>query len=57
MHERWNWVMAEMIWAFEQIAMDDSLMDFDTTDAGKQHQQRVNNGLRLFGKYYRSLWT
>ena len=22
----------------------------------QQHQARINNGLRLFGKYYQSLW-
>jgi len=22
----------------------------------KKHQERINNGLRLFGKYYTNLW-
>ncbi len=26
-------------------------------EASKKHQDRITNGLRLFGKYYRGLWT
>ena len=26
-------------------------------DAQNAHEARINNGLRLFGKYFRSLWT
>ena len=88
--ERWEWVLDEMIWAFEQIADPDSDSKFFSgnwsmleriveTDAdGKpllrawepgpdhtykldkqawnKHQKRIDNGTRLFGKYYRSLW-
>lgn len=46
--DRWNWVLDEMIFAFEQTVEDD-IRDKETNN-------RVNNGLRLFGKYYRSLW-
>ena len=33
--------------------------DFDWRDdeGRKQHQLRMNNGFRLFGKYYEALWT
>jgi hypothetical protein len=57
-HTRWAWIMNEMIWAFEQVVDDDSQFDmqkFDIT-AYNKHHDRVNNGLRLFGKYYRGLW-
>ena len=81
---KWNWIMDEMIFAFDHL-VDDSweekyhtgtmdlqwkklennmsqmvhgenhthVCDYDGLDA---EWARVNNGLRLFGKYYRSLW-
>jgi len=74
--KRWDWVMDEMIWAFEQIVDDDNEGQFyDHSEVGENddfetsvrklkvdreglesHNKRINNGLRLFGKYYRSLW-
>ena len=88
---RWDWIMDEMIWAFEQLAMDDWEAQFhsgvhdtiwvpskeldakgkpltyqmkkgpkDTWKWDKKgymkHSDRIDNGLRLFGKYYRALW-
>jgi hypothetical protein len=52
MHERWNWILDEMIWAFTQIAeqADPELDEIEAWDA------RVKNGQRLFGKYYQNLW-
>lgn len=89
-HDRWNWVLDEMIWTFEQICDDDNDAQFHTgvydtksvpcnwDENGKptayemvkgpndtshfdiegyqKHHDRINNGLRLFGKYYRGLW-
>lgn len=92
--KRWDYVMDEMIWAFEQIVDDDNEAQFysgnqdikwvpidengnevDETNAHyhrmdrgpndtfkinreglDEHNKRIENGLRLFGKYYRSLW-
>jgi len=75
--KRWDYVLDEMIWAFEQIAdddddrqfYDDSGVDYDEPDINvrsrqlkvdheglDKHHKRINNGTRLFGKYYRSLW-
>ena len=45
--ERWNWVLNEMIYAF-------SILD-DYENISTEHD-RVENGCRLFGKYYRALW-
>jgi hypothetical protein len=52
-HDRWNWVMDEMIFAFEFILDDDNRYShkFDQVV-----EDRVANGLSLFGKYYRGLW-
>lgn len=86
-HEaRWDYVLDEMIWAFEQCTKDDKGDDqfcsgevdlaFEKDEATgnskmslgpnhtfkvdkegqKAHYDRINNGLRLFGKYYMALW-
>jgi hypothetical protein len=60
-HKRWEWVMDEMIWAFEQN-IDDAFPDRFWTDyvydrdGYKKHEERIDNGILLFGKYYRGLW-
>ena len=57
--ERWDWVLHEMIYAFDCKAnQDDVIMRFDVEeqDAMKAEQDRISNGFRLFGKYYESLW-
>jgi hypothetical protein len=89
-HARWDWVLDEMIWAFEQICDDDNDAQFHTgvydyksvpcawdengkptlyslekgpndtshfdIEGYRKHHDRINNGTRLFGKYYRNLW-
>jgi len=82
--KRWDYIMDEMIWAFEQLCDDDNdeqfwiehgEIDWDTeaNEDGsfpikwkkkskvdwkglKAHHDRIQNGLRLFGVYYRNLW-
>ena len=58
--ERWDWILDEMIWAFEQKCRDDWMEDYDynkwDSEGGKAHQERMTNGFKLFGKYYESLW-
>ena len=82
---RWNWIMGEMIWAFEQLCDENNNAQFHSgvsdryftdpdekglckwekgpNDTSKfdekgytKHQERINNGLKLFGKYFRALW-
>jgi len=82
---RWDWVMSEMIWAFEQLSTDwDSQFHTGVTDfefvplddgsgmiemargpndtshfdveGHHAHSKRIDHGLMLFGKYFRSLW-
>ena len=64
-HKRWDWVMDEMIWAFEQTideTSDDHFFDRSVEpyvydkDGHLAHMQRVDNGIQLFGKYYQGLW-
>lgn len=79
--KRWDWVLDEMIWTFEQKTRGDWESDyykfesvtpnpnantfFETVgtklvwedhEGRKAHQERITNGLRLFGKYYETLW-
>ena len=85
--ERWDWVMSEMIFAFESLdgganadwedQFTSGEYDFqwkkndDNTstmvkgprhsaetdwDARKAHADRIQNGFRLFGKYFQNLW-
>ena len=58
--ERWDWVLDEMIWAFEQKCRDDWMEDFYYNkwdqEGVKAHQDRMSNGFKLFGKYFESLW-
>lgn len=86
-HTRYDWLLDELIWTFEQLADDNNgedqfwiehgEIDWDKypEDEGKtskplrwkkeskvdweglrKHQERVRNGLKLFGKYYQTLW-
>ena len=52
--DRWDYVMDEMIFAFqskldEQFFSDD-IINYDA------YSDRINNGFKLFGKYYNGLW-
>ena len=68
-HQRWVWVLDEMIYAFETLVNDDD-WEHDVLISGyideKQRKimwdkhtairLRIANGFRLFGKYYQALW-
>lgn len=59
-HLRWDWVMDEMIWAFETSSLEwpyfvDDNGVFDVEGSKKYYDRRAN-GFRLFGKYYQGLW-
>lgn len=49
-HDRWDYVIGEMIFAFEQKVKGDFIA------ADPEIQKRVTNGFTLFGKYYECLW-
>lgn len=83
--DRWDYIINEMIWAFENIIDNDwedqfysGTSDYKFVDNGdgtsqlvegpnhtfkvdiegiKKYGDRISNGTRLFGKYYRSLWS
>lgn len=57
---RWEWVMDEMIWAFEQIndeTADDLFFVGEYDHKGyTKWQERKTRGFALFGKYFEALW-
>ena len=55
---RWDYVMDEMIWAFKKDIESDLIMlwDKDNNTAYEDASKRLENGHRLFGKYYNGLW-
>ena len=63
-HERWDWVMSEMIYAFQEKTGDweerffCSEREFDKyKEEYFANAERIKNGFRLFGKYYEGLWS
>lgn len=84
-HARWEWIIDEMIWTFEQDTIDweekyySGKVDMRTKKTGDanwselvegpnhtfqvdsegmdKHRARMDNGMRLFAKYYQSLWN
>jgi hypothetical protein len=54
--ERWDYILDEMIYAFECLVTDyDSDVNM-SVDERVAIENRIGNGFRLFGKYFRSLW-
>lgn len=52
-HSRWEYVIDEMIYAFECKLEDDLI---DNTKDSQAKVARIENGMRLFSKYYDGLW-
>ena len=53
--DKWQEMLDKMIWSFGQIVTDDS--DSYTIEQYRAYEVRMQEGLELFGKYFRSLWT
>ena len=75
---RWDWILDEEIWAFEQLVNEDAdsqFFDHSECDTDRKPwdsesykkvkydseghaawQARMDNGFRLFGKYFRAHW-
>jgi hypothetical protein len=59
-HARWDYVIDEMIWTFEQHAIQNTYLEDHVGPQDvtyKEHSARIDNGNRLFGKYYNMLWS
>jgi len=61
-HLRWDWVVDEIIWGFENmIAEDAGEIDFYKggkydLEAYKKLHDRIQNAMCLFGKYLQGMW-
>jgi hypothetical protein len=60
--QRWDYVLNEMIWSFEQNSKDWEAdfchtKQYWATEEYKYHVRRMENGRNLFAKYYNNLWT
>jgi len=55
--KRWDYVLDEMIFAFEMKNADWEDEHYDDWDNRKEIEKRIQNGFCLFGKYYQGLWT
>ena len=56
---RWDYVLDEMIFAFNSKLGDDVWMKYDflaQKEEWEAEEERIRNGFRLFGKYYQNLW-
>jgi|APGre2960657404_1045060.scaffolds.fasta_scaffold10650_2 hypothetical protein len=59
---RWEYVLDEMIWTFDMISNKDDTIGYNDKGAldmelHNKTWERINNGTRLFGKYFSALWT
>ena len=54
---RWDWILGEMIYAFDCKAnKEEVIFRIDKRDEQEEEQNRISHGFKLFGKYYESLW-
>lgn len=49
--EEWDVILGKMLWSMEEIVKDEPELDSD-----EEHQRKIQEGLELFGKWYRHLW-
>lgn len=56
--QRWNWILDEIIYAFDCKAnKEEVFMRCNVSDGSASiEQERISNGFCLFGKYFESLW-
>lgn len=61
--KQWQWIMDEMIWGFAQIIDEEGDSQFFSEteefdiEGMKKWSERIDRSTRLFGKYFRNLWT
>lgn len=51
-HDKWNYALDEMIWSFGEYSKNEHWDNLD-----QEYHKRLQNGFRLFGKYYQTLWS
>lgn len=62
-YDRWQWLLNELIWTFEQVTLEAPVYREPGTlfegsvDLTEEYEKRIQNGYQLFGKYLATLWT
>lgn len=62
-YDRWQWLLNELIWTFEQVTLEAPVYREPGTlfegsvDLTEEYERRIQNGYQLFGKYLATLWT
>lgn len=51
--EEWHKIIDKMIYSFKNIIKDDLIMNIDIS---KMENEKVQEGLDLFARYFRDLW-
>lgn len=54
--KRWDWVMDEMIFAFESKINLEWEDNYENWDERQVVEERIQRGFLFFGKYYQGLW-
>lgn len=55
--DRWDYVIDEMIWAFQEIVFYElNKPHFTNKLEWESYHSRIRNGTRLFGVYFKNLW-
>lgn len=52
--QKWEEILDKMIYSFQEIINDD--FHFDTAEEYEVYYNKIQEGLNLFGQYYRGLW-
>lgn len=54
--EEWDDVLDKIVYSFEHIINDLYMLDKEVEEI-RQIEEKIQEGLELFGKYFRGLWT
>lgn len=55
--DQWVWILDQMIWTHYEIGYNIENNLFDDMRLQRIYDKKIDNGLRLFAKYYRSIWS
>jgi len=54
--KEWKNILGEIVYALQYVCSDDGICPRRPTKSRIAIEKRVQNGLELFGKYFRNLW-
>jgi hypothetical protein len=54
--QTWNEIIDKIIWSFQQLTINDKNAFDVNSEARTLYEERIQEGLTLFGTYYLALW-